>query len=110
SAVSAAVTASVAVRRRYPAAVGIGVQALLVVASALSISTPPAGTGPPLVAVAWFCALYALAAWASPRWFLRGLIFFVASDLLPEAVRRDKLDTTVSFTVVAAVVMVLVHR
>lgn len=105
---AAAVTGSVAVRRRYPAAVGIGVQALLELGSLLDLTASPAG--PPVVAVAWFCALYALAAWTTTRWFVAGLVFFVASDLVPEAVAADrKTGTVVSFTVVAAVVMVLVR-
>ncbi len=106
--VTAAVTGSVAIRRRYPAAVGIGVQAVLVVGATLELTTSP--SGPPVVAVAWFCALYALAAWTTTRWFVVGLVFFVASDLIPAAVSADSsVDAVVSFTVVAAVVMVLVR-
>jgi signal transduction histidine kinase len=107
--VAAVVTGSVAVRRRFPAAVGIGVQALLVLASTAGLTTSP--TGPPVLAVAWFCALYALAAWTTPRGFAAGVVFFAASDLIPEAVSPDRKRGTVTmFTVVAVVVMMLVRR
>jgi len=107
--VGAAVTAAVALRRRFPAAVGIGVQAVLVLQSASSLELAP--VGPPFVTVAWFCALYGLAAWTTTRWFVIGLAFFVVSDSLPEAVSSDhKSGTVYLFTLVTAIVMVLVRR
>jgi signal transduction histidine kinase len=106
----ALVTGSVAVRRRYPAAVGIGVQGLLVASLVLGFNTVPSG-GPPVVAVAWFCALYALAAWTTTRWFAAGLVFFVVSDLVSAVFGSSHhRDSVVTFTVVAAIVMVLVRR
>ncbi len=44
------------------------------------------------------------------RWFLAGLVFFAASNLVPELVHPSKANTIVTFTVVAIVVMVLVRR
>jgi signal transduction histidine kinase len=107
-AVGAVVGGSVAVRRRYPAAVGIGVQAVLAATAALSLTMRP--SGPPVALVGWLCALYALAAWATRRWFVAGLAFFVASDLVPAFVSsRDSPSTVIPFTVVTAAVMVLVR-
>src|SRR5205814_1208209 len=103
--VGATVTGSVAVRRRFPTAVGFGVQGILALDSVLSGKLPVG-----FVTIAWFCALYALVVWTTPRWFLAGLAFFVASDLLPEAVNSGNSDTVLTFTVVAIVVMVLVRR
>jgi signal transduction histidine kinase len=103
--VGAVVTASVAIRRRFPAAVGLGVQGLLVLDVSVWGHLP---AGP--VTVAWFCALYALAVWTSPRWFVAGIAFVAVSNLAPEAVRPDKVATVVPFTAGAIVVMVLIRR
>jgi signal transduction histidine kinase len=101
-------TGSIAVRRSYPAAVGIGVQAALVLAELLSLSTDPAG--PPFVAVGWFCALYALAVWTTSRWFWFGLAFFAVSDLLPGLVHGHINANVGTFTLVASIAMVLARR
>jgi signal transduction histidine kinase len=98
------VTGSLAVRRRFPAAVGLGVQAVLVVTGPF-VSLP---VGP--VAIAWFCALYALAVWTSRRWFIVGVAFFVASNLAPQLVTPDMNDPVWAFSAGAVVVMVLVRR
>lgn len=94
-----AVTGSVAIRRRYPAAVGIGVQALMVAEGQLA--RLPAGA----VTVAWFCALYALAVWTTWRWFAAGLAFFVASSLLPAMGDPASLRAIADFTAGAVLVM-----
>jgi signal transduction histidine kinase len=70
-----------AVRRRYPAIVGIGTQAVLVLREHLA--TVAVGPGPPWVLIAWMCALYGLAVWTTTRGFVLGLAFFVLSDLVP---------------------------
>jgi signal transduction histidine kinase len=98
------VTASMAVRRRFPVAVGFGVQAALVL-TGLFVALP---VGP--VTIAWFCALYALAVWTSPRWFVAGVAFFVVTDMAPAVVRQDGVGTVAAFTAGAVVVMVLVRR
>jgi signal transduction histidine kinase len=103
--VGALVTGSLAVRRRFPRAVGFGVQGLLVADLFLSGHLP---AGP--VTVAWFCALYALTVWTSSAWFAAGVAFFAATNLVPEALRADNADTVVTFTAVAVVVMLLVRR
>ena len=102
--VGGAVCASVAVRRRFPLAVGVGVQTTLVVTGVFS--RLPAGP----VTIGWFCALYALAVWTSPRWFVVGLVWFALSDLAPEVVARRDPGNIGAFTIGAVVVMVLVRR
>lgn len=105
SAVAAGVvTASVAVRRRYPWAVGIVVQAVLVVS--VQVIHLPAGP----VSIAWFCALYAMAVWTTLPWFIAGTVFFAASDLLPQLFDSRDAQTVVPFTLGAIVVMLLLRR
>jgi len=103
-AVGGAVSASVAIRRRFPLAVGLGVQTTLVV-TGIFVSLP---VGP--VTIAWFCALYALAVWTSDRGFVVGVAWFAVSDVAPELVFRDDLGAIAAFTVGAVVVMVLLRR
>jgi signal transduction histidine kinase len=102
-AVTAAVTGSVAIRRRYPAAVGIGVQALLVTEG--RIAQLPAGA----VSVGWFCALYALAVWTTWPWFTAGVAFFAATNLLPTIGDPATLQSIGNFTAVAVLVMVFLR-
>ena len=73
------VAASLAVRRRWPVVVGIGVQALMVAAQLLGRVLPGGPfmvSGPPLVAVAWFAALYvaSLGVFAALVYGLRALM------------------------------------
>jgi signal transduction histidine kinase len=103
--VAPAVTAAVAVRRRYPTFVGIGVPVLTAFELAL--------WGDPQIvanAVAYFCALYALAVWTPPRRFALGTALIVAADLAASAGPKGKLDNTLPFAVVTPVVMLLVRR
>jgi signal transduction histidine kinase len=96
-------TASVAIRRRYPAAAGIGVQGLLALEG---LYTPlPAGC----VTVAWFCALYALAVWTTWRWFIAGMVSFVATDLLPNLDDPAAMRDIGNFTAVVVLVMVFLR-
>jgi signal transduction histidine kinase len=101
--VAGVVTASIAVRRRFPAAVGLLVQGLLTVEGLFA--SLPAGA----VSIAWFCALYALAVWTTWPWFLAGMIFFVASDLAPTLGDPEGLRAVGDFTAAALIVMVLLR-
>ena len=102
----ALVDSAIAVRRRYPAAVGIGVQALQVLQSQLWPGDHVAG--PPPTAVAWFMALYGIAVWTDRRWFVIGTAFFAITDFAPWT--SLDVDVTLPFTLVAVVVMVLLRR
>jgi signal transduction histidine kinase len=102
--VGGAVCGSVAIRRRFPLAVGLGVQTALVV-TGLFWKLP---VGP--VTIGWFCALYALAVWTTTRGFIVGTAWFAFSDVAPELVKREDLGAIAAFTVGAVVVMVLLRR
>ncbi len=95
------VAASVAVRRRWPAAVGFGVQAVLALEG--PFASLPAG----FVSVAWLCALYALAVWTSRRWFLAGLVFFAVTDLVPY--EQEAFRAAGNFTAAVLLAMVLLR-
>jgi signal transduction histidine kinase len=103
--VAPALTAPVAVRRRYPTLVGAVVPLL----GALQYAF---GRDPQIVSepVAIFCALYALAVWTPPRRFAVGLTLIVAVDLAASVGPNGNLHNAVPFTVVTAVVMLLVRR
>ena len=103
--VAPALTASVAVRRRYPTLVGIGVPALTAFELAL--------WGDPQIvanAVAYFCALYALAVWTPPRRFALGAALIVAVDLAASVGPKQNLRNTLPFALLTPVVMLLVRR
>jgi signal transduction histidine kinase len=99
------VTLAVAVRRRYPAAVGIGAGLL---------SDVVAGTiGPPNLlsfGIAWMCCIYAFAVWARPRAFWLGLIAISGGGLATALEPGNDYRSTVQFVVVSTVVILLVHR
>jgi signal transduction histidine kinase len=94
---------SVAVRRRYPAVIGIGVQTLLA-ATGLRFSLP---AGP--ITIGWFCALYALAVWTTFRLFVVGLIIFVTTDLAPEIYDPADVSAIAAFTFGAVAVMIMLR-
>ena len=103
--VAPAVTVSVALRRRYPTFVGIGVPML----TAFELSL----WGDPQIvanAVAYFCALYALAVWTPPRRFALGAALIVAVDLAASAGPKGNLHNALPFALVTPLVMLLVRR
>ena len=103
--VAPAVAGAVAIRRLYPTVAGVAV----VVLSSVELGF----WGDPQVisgAVAYFCALYALTVWTPPRRFAFGLVLLVAVDLATSAGPKGNLHTALPFTVVTAVVMLLVRR
>ncbi len=102
--VAGVVTASVAVRRRYPALVGTAVPVFATLNFA--VWHGPQFVGYPIANV---CALYALAVWTPPRRFRFGLALILVVDLGASA-GSDVSLKTVQFTVVTAVVMLLVRR
>ena len=99
----ALVTGSLAVRRRYPAAVGLGVQALMVAEGFLG--HPPAGA----ITAGWFCALYALAVWTTWPWFLAGIAFFAGSNLIPTVGDPARVSMVWNFTAVVVLIMVFLR-
>ena len=103
--VSLVATGSVAVRRRYPLAVGLVVPALFAVQQAL-IADPQILAS----AVAYFCDLYALAVWTTTRRFAIGLVTLVTGSLLAALGPALSLANTFFFTAVSVIVMLLVRR
>jgi signal transduction histidine kinase len=99
-----AMTATVALRRRYPTLVGAGVP---VGGAFYHAFWNPQSVAYP---IATFCALYALAAWATPRRFVAGTALVVAADPASSAASGGSLHPPVTlYTVVVVVVMLLVR-
>jgi signal transduction histidine kinase len=101
--VAPAITAPIAVRRRYPTLVGTAVP---LVAAFDHDLWDPQFVGYP---VATFCALYALTAWTPPRRFAFGFALVVAV-YLAASVGDPFPNNGVTFAVVTAVVMLLTRR
>jgi signal transduction histidine kinase len=99
------ITAPIGVRRRYPTLVGTAVPVLGAFQYAI-------GRDPQIVSepVAIFGALYALAVWTPPRRFVVGLALVVTADLAASVGPNANLHSALPFTVVTAVVMLLVRR
>lgn len=102
--VAVAITAPIAVRRRFPLLVGIAVP---VVAAFSHAWWDPQSIGYP---VATFLALYALAVWTPSRRFAAGTFSVVAADCLSSATTGGTLRGTTPFVVVSVVVMLLVRQ
>jgi signal transduction histidine kinase len=102
-----AVSASVAFRRQYPATVGIVAQGLMWLEFTLWHDlTAGAWT------VAWFCALYGLSVWASPRRFAAGTAIVVATDLglVPFPGQGRGLNVAIPFAAGTLAVMLIIRR
>ena len=100
----AIVTAAVAVRRRYPASVGL--IAGFVAALISGVWGPPS-----LVSwgIAWICCMYAFAVWATPRRFAFGVAAITLANVA-SATGPVSLANALQFAVITLVVMVLVRR
>jgi signal transduction histidine kinase len=103
--ITPAMTASIAVRRRYPMLVGVAVPTVQTVEFAF-------WGGPNILsqAVANFCALYALTVWTSPRRFAVGFTVVMTAVLATSLGPGATLKQAVGFGVVEGVVMLLVRR
>jgi signal transduction histidine kinase len=96
-------TGAVAVRRRYPATVGISMLVLWVVLQTFWPSQVVSA------AVAWMCDIYAFAVWATLRRFVIGLVAYVGSAAVL-APFSDTKNKGAPFIVISIVAMVLVRR
>jgi signal transduction histidine kinase len=99
------VTAAVAVRRAYPATVGIGAGLVAIVVAI--------GWGPPSLVswgIAWMCCLYAFAAWSTPRRFAVGLTIVTAAGLASAVLPGSHVSGSIQFTVISTAVILLVRR
>jgi signal transduction histidine kinase len=97
-------TSSIAVRRLWPLQVGVAV------AWAYAIQLAVWGD-PQIIAasIGWFCALYALTAWTTPRAFRLGLVMVVAPLPLEVAAPNGPGGQAVLFTAVTVTVMLLIR-
>jgi signal transduction histidine kinase len=98
-----AVCESMWFRRDHALVVGLVVEAIM----EITVNVGQLFAGP--VTLAWWSALYALAAWTTDRAFIVGMIGFVAIDLTPDVLHGDFGEQNDSFTAVAVVVMLLVR-
>jgi signal transduction histidine kinase len=94
--------ACLALRRRYPLAAGLVAATTESIQFGIASNTQVIATS-----IAWFCALYGLTVWTSPRRFAFGAAF-VAVVNLAGAYRKP--DSVVLFGIVTLVVMLLVRR
>jgi signal transduction histidine kinase len=103
--IAAVVTGSVAVRRRYPFIVGVGVVAL----STFQIEF---WGDPQLIpsSIAFFLSLYALTVWTTARMFALGIGLLIAMYLGRAAGPKGSLSHSTFFTVVTLIVMLLIRR
>jgi signal transduction histidine kinase len=103
--IAAVVTGSVAVRRRYPFIVGVGVVAL----STFQIAF---WGDPQLIpsSIAFFLSLYALTVWTTARMFALGIGLLIAMYLGSAAGPKGSLSHSTFFTVVTLIVMLLIRR
>jgi signal transduction histidine kinase len=101
--VGPAITAPIAVRRRYPFLVGTAVPLVAAVDHQL---WDPQFVGYP---IATFCALYALAAWTPPRRFAVGFAL-VVGVYIAASIGDNFPNSGTTFAVVTAIVMLLVRR
>jgi signal transduction histidine kinase len=93
-----------AFRRRWPLLAGVVGQGTMAVTFMFWQDTQIIATS-----VMWFCTVYGLTVWTSTRRFVVGAVFVVGSDFLTLAGRFAKASSTVPFTVVTLVVMLLVR-
>jgi signal transduction histidine kinase len=100
-----ALAATVALRRLYPTFAGV-------VASGIAAGTFAVWGDIQIFgsSIAWFCALYGLTVWSSPRRFLAGTAFVLLANLAAAAGPSGSLQKSVPFAVVTLVVMLLVRR
>jgi signal transduction histidine kinase len=90
-------------RRDHALVVGLVVEAIM----EITVNIGRLFVGP--VTLAWWSALYALAAWTSDRAFVVGMVGFVAIDLAPDVVDGSFGNQNDGFTAVAVVVMLLIR-
>jgi signal transduction histidine kinase len=105
AAVAPVLSAALALRRRFPLAAGVAGQSAQVVEFAITTHVQIIATS-----VAWFCVLYGLTVWTSPRRFAFGAACITASNFVPLAAGYGKPNSVFPFGVVTLAVMLLVRR
>jgi len=97
-----AICAPVAVRRRWPLASSIVVLLLvdLIFAVGANNYSPP-------IAIAWMCALYAIAVWTDTRGFAIGMAVMVAGNFASIPGGSESFSDAGFFTIVPAAAMII---
>ena len=100
-----AICAPVAIRRRSPLASSIVVLLLvdLIFAVGANNYSPP-------IAIAWMCALYAIAVWTDTRGFVIGMAVMVASNFASIPGGAESFSDAGFFTIVPAAAMIICRR
>lgn len=105
AALAVVVPATVAVRRRWPLAAGL----VAILGLNLIFLVGAHDYWPPF-AIAWICALYAIAVWTGTRGFLLAIGMLVASNVLTLLGPDQTPSNVVTFTVVPGVAMLIARR
>jgi signal transduction histidine kinase len=104
-ALSVAIPATVAFRRRWPLACGtaaIFLTALIFLLGANNYSVP--------LAIAWMCGLYALSVWTETREFIAALMLLLVANLVAAAGPKVDVGGAVFFTIVPGTAMLITRR
>jgi signal transduction histidine kinase len=105
AAISVAIPATIAFRRRWPFASGCAVillTSLIFLLGGNNYSVP--------CFIGWACGLYALSVWTDTRAFLAALSVLLAGNLVAAAAPKVKLSDAVFFTIVPGIAMVITRR
>ena len=97
-------TGAIAIRRRYPTAVGAGAGVIGVVTASLAPSNLAT------FGIAWICDMYALAAWSRGRRFWIGLLVYVVPAVATTLAAGASVSKGMFFIIVSTIVILLVHR
>jgi signal transduction histidine kinase len=103
---SVVMAGTVAFRRRHPLAAP-----LVAIAGNVTLIAANGNPGQSVaLAIAWFCALYAIAVWTDTRGFIVGVLLFVAGNAFTLLFDATGSDDTFLFTVIPITVMLLLRR
>jgi signal transduction histidine kinase len=97
--------ACLALRRRYPLLAGLTGHTTEVIQFAISSNTQVIATS-----ISWFCVLYGLTVWTTPRRFAFGAAYVAVLNLVPWTGSYAKPNSTIPFGIVTLIVMLLVRR
>ncbi len=102
---SVLLTTGLALRRRHPLLAGAGGHTAMAVTFWFWQDTQILGTS-----VAWFCVLYGLTVWTTPRRFAFGVVYVAVLNLAPLNGSYQRPASSIPFGIVTLVVMLLVRR
>jgi signal transduction histidine kinase len=97
--------ACLALRRRYPLAAGLVGNTTVSIQFGISPNIQVIATS-----IAWFCVLYGLTVWTTPRQFRFGLAYIAVLFLVPWTGSYSKPSSIILFGIVTVFVMLLVRR